>query len=210
MNAAFSLFFPDAAGWVAPRLAALADAAEAPAGDEDAASLERAGRGDESSLQRLFDRWKLPLLGFFYRSLGSRADAEDLTLEVFVRLHRSADRYRRSARFSTYLFHIARNVLLNELRRRQRKPAETASPAMFDHLTAEDSGASRRLAELEEVFQHALTRLPEKYRTPLLLLKQQHMESPEVAATLEITENALRVLVHRGRQLLKVEMEALR
>jgi RNA polymerase sigma-70 factor (ECF subfamily) len=185
-----------------------ADASPAAAGDEDAALVARLSNGDESALQRLFDKWKRPLLSFFYRSLASHADAEDLTLEVFVRLHRSAADYRPTAKFSTYLFRIAHNLLLNELRRRRRKPAEPAAPEAFDYVEAEDAGAGRRLAELEEVFQRALERLPEKYRTPLLLLQQQRMDYPELAATLRMTENALRVLVHRGRQLLKTEMEA--
>ena len=55
-----------------------------PAG-EDAAWLVRVAQGDETALQRIFDKWKLPLLSFFYRALGSHADAEYLTLEVFVR-----------------------------------------------------------------------------------------------------------------------------
>ena len=125
-----------------------------------------------------------------------------------MRLHRSAADYEPRAKFSTYLFHIARNLLLNELRRRERKPVHPAAPETFDYVAAENTDSARRLAELEEVFQHALARLPEKYRTPLLLLKQQRMDYPEVAVTLRLTENALRVLVHRGRQLLKTEMEA--
>lgn len=184
--------------------------ASAPAADEEEVEwLARAARGDEGSLQRLFDKWKQPLLGFFYRSLGSHADAEDLTLEVFVRLHRSAPNYRPVARFSTYLFHIARNLLRSELRRRRRKPAQPAPPEIFDQVAAADEAQTRRLAELEEILRQALARMPEKYRTPLLLLQQQQLDYPTAAATLRITENALRVLVHRGRQMLKTEMEAL-
>jgi RNA polymerase sigma-70 factor (ECF subfamily) len=167
--------------------------------------MARVAAGDDTALQQLFDRWKLPLLSFFYRSLGSHADAEDLTLEVFVRLHRSAGDYRPTAKFSTYLFHIAHNLLRNEYRRRRRKPAQPVAPEAFDYIEAEPAGA--RLAELEEVFQQALTRLPEKYRAPLLLLHQQQLDHPEAAAALGISENSLRVLVHRGRRLLKTEME---
>jgi RNA polymerase sigma-70 factor (ECF subfamily) len=189
------------------------DAAEdvvvTPARDDDAAWLECVGRGDESALQYLFDKWKRPLLGFFYRSLGSHADAEDLTLEVFVRLHRAARDYRREAKFSTFLFHIARNLVLNEHRRRQRKPADAAPPEVFDSVATGDVAAERRAAELEEILRAALARLPEKYRTPLLLLHQQQMDYPTAAATLHVTENSLRVLVHRGRELLRTEMEAL-
>jgi RNA polymerase sigma-70 factor (ECF subfamily) len=176
-------------------------------GDAEAGWMGRVATGDETALQHLFDRWKRPLLSFFYRSLGSHADAEDLTLEVFVRLHRSAPDYQPTAKFSTYLFHIAQNLLRNELRHRRRKPADTVPPELLDELP-QDHTAGRRLAELEEILQQALTRLPEKHRTALLLIHQQQLEYPAAAAALRMTENALRVLVHRARQQLKIEMEA--
>lgn len=192
------------ADWLAWRL----EPGEPAAGIAEESWMARVASGDDAALQSLFDRWKLPLLGFFYRAVGSHADAEDLTLETFVRLHRSAAEYRPSAKFSTYLFHIAHNVLRNEWRRRRRKPAQPVAPETFDYLLA-DPAETGRLAELEEVFQRALLRLPEKYRTPLLLLQQQQLGYPEAAAVLRVSENSLRVLVHRGRQMLKTEMEAL-
>jgi RNA polymerase sigma-70 factor (ECF subfamily) len=145
-------------------------------------------------------------MSFFYRWLGSHADAEDLTLEVFVRLHRSAREYRPTARFSTYLFHIAQNLARNEHRRRRRKPAQPAPPELFESVAAA-TDATQRLHELEESFQRALARLPEKSRAALLLVQQQQMSYADAAATLRMTENALRVLVHRARQMLKSEME---
>lgn len=168
--------------------------------------MARVAAGDESGLQCLFERWKRPLLSFFYRALGSHADAEDLALEVFVRLHRSARDYRPTARFSTYLFQIAQNLLRNELRRRRRKPADVVPPELFEELPHANPG-DRRLAELEEILQQALARLPERQRTALLLVQQQQLDYPAAAAALRMSENALRVLVHRARQLLKIEME---
>jgi len=181
----------------------------APAAEDEAAWMARVASGDEAALQLLFDRWKRPLLSFFYRSLGSHADAEDLTLEVFVRLHRTAVRYRPTAQFSTFIFHIAHNLARNEQRRLRRKPADVVPPELFDAVPAEPA-VERRMAELEEIMQRALLRLPERQRTALLLLQQQRMDYATAAATLHVTENALRVLVHRARNLLKIEMEALR
>ncbi len=168
--------------------------------------MARVAAGDELALQHLFDQWKRPLLSFFYRSLASHADAEDLTLEVFVRLHRAAPKYRATAKFSTFLFHIAQNLLRNEIRHRKRKPADLVPPELFD-LLPQEFPSEHRLNELEEALQQAMTRLPEKHRSALLLIQQQHMDYRTVAATLRITENALRVLVHRARQMLKIEME---
>ncbi len=191
--------------WFVSRVEAVLPEAD---GGEEAGWMARVAAGEESALQHLFDRWKRPLLSFFYRSLGSHADAEDLALEVFVRLHRSAADYQPKAKFSTYVFHIAQNLLRNELRRRRRKPADAVPPELFDDLPQENA-PGRRLAELEEVLQQALTRLPEKHRTALLLVQQQQLDYPAAAAALRLTENALRVLVHRARQMLKIEMEAI-
>ena len=178
-----------------------------PDGDE-AVWLARVADGDEAGLQLLFDKWKRPLLSYFYRALGSHTDAEDLTLEVMVRLHRSAADYRPTAKFSTYLFHIARNLARNEYRRRRRKPARMVPPELFDTMEGPEAGSPQRVGELEEMLQRALERLPEKQRTALLLIYQQQMEYAAAAATLRLTENAFRVLVHRARQQLKSEMEA--
>jgi RNA polymerase sigma-70 factor, ECF subfamily len=181
----------------------------APVDDEDARCLARGAAGDQIAWQELFDKWKKPLLSFFYRSLGSSAAAEDLTLEVFVRLHRAAEGYRQTASFATYLFHIARNLLRNELRRRRRKPADALPPEAFDYLASDDDHQRRRLAELEELVQRGLAQLPESQRTLLLLVHQQGFEPAEAAAALGITENALRVQLHRARQNLKAAMPAL-
>lgn len=175
--------------------------------DDDALRLARGAAGDERAWQELFDKWKKPLLAFFYRSLGSMPEAEDLTLEVFVRLHRSAAAYEPRAAFPTFLFHIARNLLLNELRRRRRKPAQTLPPEAFDYIAAPGGDDTRRAAELEEIFQRALARLPEAQRTLLLLVHRQELDQRTAAATLGLTENALRVQLHRARLHLKALMQ---
>ncbi len=185
-----------------------APAPESPA-DEDAGLLARGTAGDQRAWQELFDKWKKPLLAFFYRSLGSMAEAEDLTLEVFVRLHRSAATYEPRAAFATFLFHIARNLLLNELRRRRRKPAQSVPPEAFDYLAAPGSDDARRAGELEELFQNALAQLPEAQRSLLLLVHQQDLDHRTVAATLGLTANALGVQLHRARQQLKALMRPL-
>jgi len=163
--------------------------------------------GDNFAMSRLVNRWKRPLISYFYRSLSSLEDAEDLTLEVLIRVQRAAGRYNAKAKFSTYLFTIARRLLLNELRRRKRKPVELLEPAELHYLATTSDEETQNLAELEEVFQKALLELPERYRTPLLLAKQESLSSREIAKVIGVSENNLRVTIHRGRKLLKEKME---
>lgn len=163
--------------------------------------MHRIAGGDEASLRELIERWKTPLLNFFYRSTNNYATAEDLTQIVFVRLYRAAPRYTARAKFSTYLFHIARRLLINEYQKNRRKPADAVDPAEM-HAIDDDSSA-RTVAELEEIFAHAVGRLPENQRTAILLLKQQQLSYTEIAAVMNATESAVKTWIFRARQTLQ-------
>jgi RNA polymerase sigma-70 factor, ECF subfamily len=171
---------------------------------EDALLMQAVARGDERALGELIQRWQRPVLNFFYRSLGSGGDAEDLAQAVFIKLHRAAPRYRPTARFSTYLFHIARRVLLNEFRRRGRKPLDPVAPE--DLVATASSNSDLQLLELEEIFQRSLERMPENHRTAILLLKQQELSYAEIAEIMETTEGMVKTWIFRARTILKEEL----
>lgn len=179
---------------------------EGTSGDDPSADLMlRLGAGDESALDGLVQRWQNPLLNFFYRSLHSREQAEDLTQVVFVRLYRFAPKYKPVARFSTFLFQIARRLLINELRQRQRKPLESWDPELLHrHEPIDDN---RDLREIEEAFELALEKMPENQRTAILLLKQQELSYQEIAQIMEAHESAVKTWIFRARQFLKQELK---
>lgn len=167
--------------------------------EDDRLAMARLVAGDTQALRPIFDRWKLPLLSYFYRALGSRADAEDLALQVFERVHRAAARYRPEARFSTWLFAIARGELLHELRRRRRKPVEAVAP---EDLAEIGAGADHS-AETEEHLLEALRQLPERQRTAILLAAAGDLDHAGIATTLGVSVNNLNVILHRARQALR-------
>lgn len=160
-------------------------------------------QGDESALAQLIRKWQGPLINFFYRSLGSVEQSEDLTQLVFVRIYRAAATYQPVARFSTYLFHIARRLLINEFRRRQRKPLEMVDPADLRAVDTSSGRDQQRMFELEEAFQQALTKLTEDQRTAILLLKQQELSYEEIAEIMQQSVAAVKTHIFRGRQKLK-------
>jgi len=171
--------------------------------DVDAQLMYRVAAGDESALTSLIDKWKNPLVNFFYRSIHSQAEAEDLTQTVFIKLYRAAERYEARAKFSTFLFHIARRVLLNEYRRQKRKPMHYEDPHDLRNDAVSDPEQERRQRELEEAFQQAITQLPEKHRTALLLFKQQQLSYQQIAETMKASENAVKTWIFRARTQLK-------
>src|ERR1700722_19231055 len=93
--------------------------------DPDAALMLRVKRGDRAAFTELVEKYKQPVMNFVYRSLRDEAEAEDLAQDVFLQVYKSRSRYKQTAKFSTWLFTIARNLCLNELRRRSRHPAES-------------------------------------------------------------------------------------
>ena len=88
--------------------------------DPDVALMRRVKSGDREAFTALVDKYRQPILNLTYRMVGDLGEAEDLAQTTFVQVYRFAQRYREDARFSTWLYTIARNLCLNEIRRRQR------------------------------------------------------------------------------------------
>lgn len=180
----------------APKVETAAGEADA---DADRRDMARLVAGDTHALRPIFDRWKLPLLSYFYRALGSRADAEDLALQVFERVYQAAHRFRTDARFSTWIFAIARGELLHELRRRRRKPLEPVAPEEL----AETGAPADHTREMEEHLLAALQQLPERQRSAILLAAAGDLDHAGIAAALGVSVNNLNVILHRARQSLR-------
>lgn len=173
--------------------------------DESASLMLQLKQGHERAFDDLVERWQTPLLNYFFRSLHSREQAEDLTQMVFIRLYRSVKTYEPRAKFSTFLFQIARRLLINELRRAQRKPLEAWDPEEMQNMSSTSS--NRQMAELEDAFALALQKLPENQRSAILLLKQQELSYLEIAEVLGASESAVKTWIYRARQFLKQELK---
>ena len=175
--------------------------------DPSAALMLQLREGKEEALDQLVERWQSPLINFFYRSLPSYEQAEDLTQMVFIRLYRAAPSYQHTAKFSTFVFQIARRLLINEIRRSQRKPLDSWDPADLQAVTSGQD--EQRVSELEEAFAETLKKLPENQRTAILLLKQQELSYLEIAQIMDASESAVKTWIFRARQFLKQELKDL-
>lgn len=183
-----------------------------PTADPDADLMLRVKRGDRAAFTELVEKWRNPVIGFACRTLPDPDEAEDLAQATFVQLWRTAVRYEPSARFSTFLFTIARNLCLNEIRRRTRHPADS-----LDAPAGEDDAPSHRIedrqrssadadlvrSELFEKVEEALRDLPEKQRTALVLCREGELSYEEIAVVLGASLQATKSLIHRARETLK-------
>ncbi|MBM3879580.1 MAG: sigma-70 family RNA polymerase sigma factor [Verrucomicrobia bacterium] len=186
--------------------------------DPDATLMLRVKRGDLAAFEALVKKYQQPVINLLYRTLPDAAEAEDLAQAVFVQVYRSAGRYRASAKFSTWLFTIARNLCLNEIRRRTRHPAESLEAPHPVH----DTEARRQYpdvltpgpveallhGELEQKVEAALRALPENQRIALLLCRQEELSYEDIAATLGCSLSATKSLIHRARETLKQRLKA--
>jgi RNA polymerase sigma-70 factor (ECF subfamily) len=181
--------------------------------DLDAALMLRVKQGDSSAFCELVDKYKQPVLNFAFRMLRDSIEAEDLAQNVFVQVYKSAHRYEVSSKFSTWLFTIARNLSLNEIRRRTRHPAESLDAPHPDHDDQplhqfEDkrtfSPTENLLhGELESKIEEALSALPDNQRIAVLLCRQEELSYEEIARILDCSVSATKSLIHRGRETLK-------
>ena len=97
--------------------------------DEDIELMLALGRGDDAAFDVLFSRWGGRLVGYLQRMVSDRATAEELAQEAFLRVYRAREGYAAASRFSTWLYRIATNLALNELRRPARRRPLSSRPA---------------------------------------------------------------------------------
>jgi RNA polymerase sigma-70 factor, ECF subfamily len=178
--------------------------------------------GDEESFALLLHRYRAPLVNFIYRMVRNREQAEDLAQEVFLRVYRARAEYVPSAKFTTWLFRIATNLALNSLRdnRYQRMEVSLDAPVTAD---AEDGGerpidVAEKHPNIEQhlieearskMIRHAIDKLPEKQRAAVLLHKYQELDYGEIAKIPECSESALKSLLFRAYETLRVELAPL-
>lgn len=186
--------------------------------DPDAALMLRVKQGDATAFEELVEKYKQPVINLLYRTLRDVSEAEDLAQNVFVQVYKHADRYRVEAKFATWLFTIARNLSLNELRRRTRHPAESLD-ATFE--AAEEAAPTRQFEdrknisapdrmlqeELAEKVEATLAALPENQRTAILLFKEKDLSYEEISEILGCSLSATKSLIHRGRETLKQKLK---
>lgn len=185
--------------------------------DPDAALMLRVKEGDTAAFTDLVEKYKQPVMNLIYRTVHDATEAEDLAQNVFVQVFKSAPRYQSTAKFSTWLFTIARNLCLNEIRRRTRHPAESLDVPhpeqedqplrQFEDKKTASPPESLLQGELALKIEEALADLPENQRSAVLLCRQEDLSYEEIAEILGCSVSATKSLIHRGRAALRERLK---
>jgi RNA polymerase sigma-70 factor, ECF subfamily len=177
--------------------------------DPDARLVARWQSGDASAFELLVRRHERRVYRLLLRMLGNREDAEDAAQEAFLSLHRHGHRFRREARFSTFVYRVAANAALNRRRSLGRSRARERELALRQaagsHLppAPRDPEGATTGAEVQVRVQHALMELPPDLRAAVVLYDIEGQSYRDIAEALGIPEGTVKSRIHRARSALR-------
>ena len=179
-------------------------------------TLMTALAGDDfAALDSLMLRWQRPLQAFLLRHLLNEADALDLAQETFVRLYRHRARYRSGARFSTWMFQIALNLVRDHARKNIRRRTDSldalsapeSSPPGLQPADDSPSPADHaRRAEEHAAVRAALGDLPQDLRSAVILFEYEGLSHAEIAEIVGATPKAIETRLYRAREKLRASL----
>jgi len=182
--------------------------------DEDV--MERCAIGSEAAFRALVQRYRSRIMNLVCRFISDRDRAEEISQEVFLRVFRNRERYRKSGKFSTWIFTIAVNLTKNEIRSRVRHRGTVSLDAMEEETGGQglpfpdasplpDADLSAR--EIQERVAEALRRLPARYREAVVLRDVEGLSYEEVGEILKIPGGTVRSRINRARLMLKERLK---
>jgi RNA polymerase sigma-70 factor (ECF subfamily) len=174
---------------------------------DERALVQQALRGDEKAFAGLVAAFQGPVYNLCYRLLGTPMEAEEAAQETFLRAYRRLHTYNPEQKLSSWILAVAAHYCIDRLRRRRLTSTpidEAQSPHLDGALQAPEESLLRR--EREREIQDLLARLPESYRTVIVLRYWQDLSYEEMAEMLGTTESAIKSKLHRARELLATNM----
>jgi RNA polymerase sigma-70 factor (ECF subfamily) len=186
------------------------------AADLDTQLMIRAQADDDSSFGELLERNRNVVVNYLSRMVTNRAIAEELAQDVFVRIYRSRQTYEPTAKFSTWLYRITTNVALNHFRDEKRSQNDVS-------LDVEDAAHARRTAldqapliedrlvreVVREQIRRAVRALPAKQRAAIIMHKYEEMDYVQIAKVLGCTPSAVKALMFRAYETLRMRLRSL-
>ena len=186
------------------------------ASDEESVRLMlRVKEGDERAFEKLVELHQRAIIGTVARMLNSIEDAHDIAQQVFVRIWKSAPRYEPSAKFTTWMFTITRNLVFNEMRKRNRRkevPLEAENeddpPKQYAHPMAPSADVITQQDELERALDLAISKLPEKQRLAVVMRRYEEVPYEDICEVLGMSLPAVKSLLFRARTELRKHLAA--
>ena len=167
--------------------------------------VKRARSGDGSAWEDIVSNFSRRIFNLAYRFTSSADAAEDLTQDVFIRIYRTLDQYDpKQGDLANWLMRLARNLIIDDYRHRQRNPQNTMADAVDDHsyhLRAAGTSAHKEMErkELASQVQEGIDKLPEDLKTCVILRDIEELSYQDIVDVLKIPEGTVKSRINRGR-----------
>jgi RNA polymerase sigma-70 factor (ECF subfamily) len=186
--------------------------------DADEDLMVQYQRGEVRAFELLLARHRRPVYNFILRFVGDKETAEDLLQEAFLRVIKGADNYKRQAKFTTWLYTIARNLCVDQSRRRKhRKHASLDAPmsvsedsnTLLDVIPSSEMASDRKSVnkELHATMQRAIAALVEEQREVFLMREFLDMPFKDIADVVGVPENTVKSRMRYALEKLRLELD---
>lgn len=173
--------------------------------------IKKVKKGDQDAFADIVEYHKDKLFHLCYRMLGNREEAQDAAQEAFIRAYVNIHSYDTSKRFSTWLYRIATNLCIDRIRKKKpdyyldAEVAGTDGLNMYSQIAADQALPEEELeqVELQEFIQSEILKLPEKYRTVIVLKYIDELSLKEISDILDLPLGTVKTRIHRGREALR-------
>ena len=164
----------------------------------DLGVLRKAQRGDERAFSLIVRAYETPVFNYVLRLVGDRSLAEDLTQEVFLRVYQGLPKFSLRCKFTTWLFQVTKNRVLDELRANERRPRNLV--ALDDVAPLEVLDAPFERGETVDALWRAIEGLSVDLKMAVLLRDVAGLSYTEIAESLEITLATVKWRIYKGRE----------
>ncbi|XXM71598.1 RNA polymerase sigma factor SigW [Lysinibacillus sphaericus] len=174
-------------------------------------------KGDQSAFAELVELYRDKVFQICFRMLGNRHEAEDIAQEAFIRAYVNIETFNQKRKFSTWLFRIATNLCIDRIRKKKpdyyldAEVAGTDGLTMYSQVAADVQMPEDEVEnmELQETIQKEISKLPEKYRSVIVLKYIEELPLQEISEILDMPLGTVKTRVHRGREALRKQLKSL-
>jgi RNA polymerase sigma-70 factor (ECF subfamily) len=175
--------------------------------DDDSDLARKVQNGDRDAFEALLSRYERPIHAFVFHFFHDPALCQDVTQETFLRAWRFISSFRLEEKFSTWLYSIAKNLCIDEMRRLQKGATVDIDGVDPELFTADPGGSGdplRTTILLQEgdTLRRVVARLPEKYRTCIILFYFNELTYEEISAVMKVSLSNTKILLFRGKKML--------
>lgn len=173
--------------------------------------------GNQDAYKEIVDLYQARLYQVCYRMLGNKHEAEDITQEAFLRAFINLHSFDQKRKFSTWIFRIATNLCIDRIRKKKpdyhldAQVPGTDGLDMYSQIAASEELPVEQLEkmEMQERIQYEISRLPDKYRSVIVLKYMEELPLQEISEILDLPLGTVKTRIHRGREALRKQMSQL-